>query len=268
MVASSRRRGLSIYANFHKHSSFVAAALPSKIFGPPTVARPTRRCRKSSIVQITLTTLSPREKIASDVRMCSQICHRSGLLKFRQAQSRGPVAKTNWKSRVWMLSVYRIIRSEMSGRIYPTAFWTIGDAHKLSQAYVNSLFLASHTRLICKQHFLLVATTPTSPLVQWQGPNIMSARTGTQQVIRYINEDLGIYWAEEVEINVTGYSPPSDPQSPPPPVWTRIAAIHVDASSCHLDCDGLGAVRDEAIHRDRMFNMPYLRVIIIIRPPM
>ncbi|KAJ5117727.1 hypothetical protein N7448_011359 [Penicillium atrosanguineum] len=150
----------------------------------------------------------------------------------------------------------------LDGRCLPNQ--SIGDVW----SYIPDCILKNWRRSqAIPGHFVVVATAPTSPLLQWQGPNIMSARTGTKEVIQYIKDDLGIYWTEWVEICVTGYSSPSHPQSPPSPVWTRIEAFHVDGSSHLSDCDGLGAVRDEAIYHDQMFNMPYLRVVIIICPP-
>jgi hypothetical protein len=83
-------------------------------------------------------------------------------------------------------------------------------------------------------------------------------------VFKYIKEKLDVYWTEWVEIHLTGYSPR---HFPPRPVWRRTEAFHVHISSHLLDCDGLGAVRDEAFHRDRVFDTPYLQVIIRIRPP-
>ncbi|KAJ6116112.1 hypothetical protein N7523_005614 [Penicillium sp. IBT 18751x] len=117
-----------------------------------------------------------------------------------------------------------------------------------------------------KQHFLVVGTAPTSPVLQWQGPNLMSAETGTKEVFQYIKEDLGIYWTQWVELRVTGYTPPFN-QSPPQPVWTWSEVFHVHASSQLTERNGLGALRDEANHRYRIFNMAYLQVVMIIRPP-
>ena len=95
----------------------------------------------------------------------------------------------------------------------------------------------------------------------------MRTRTGTEEVFWYIKEDLGLYWTEWVEIHITGYSTPSHSHSPLPPVWTRIEVFNVKDISHLSDSDGLVAMRDEAIHRGRVYNMPYLQVVVIVRPP-
>ncbi|KAJ5115610.1 hypothetical protein N7448_011396 [Penicillium atrosanguineum] len=92
----------------------------------------------------------------------------------------------------------------------------------------------------------------------------MSALTEVNDVFRYIKEDLGAYWTEWVELHITGFSPL---HFPPQPVWRRTEAFHVHISSHLADWDGLGAVRGEAIHRDRILGAPYLQIIIRIRPP-
>ncbi|KAJ6116131.1 hypothetical protein N7523_005812 [Penicillium sp. IBT 18751x] len=112
-------------------------------------------------------------------------------------------------------------------------------------------------------HFVQVADSPTAP-VPWHGPNIMGALTQISDVFHYVQEDLGAHWAEWVELHITGFSPL---HFPPRPVWRRTEAFHIHISSHLADCDGLGAVRFEALHHHRELGTPYLQIIIRVRPP-
>ena len=128
----------------------------------------------------------------------------------------------------------------------------------------DQAFLLHRISLTCKKHFVLVDTSKTSPIVQWQGPNIMSVSTRITYVFKYIKEELDVYWTEWVDFHITGYS---QYHFPPRPVWRRIKSFHVHINSHLSDFDGLSALREEVFCPNGIFDAPYLQVVIRIRPP-
>lgn len=190
--------------------------------------------------------------------LCFQDSYQSATRGIGQVRSRDLQSRKTWRRRACL--AYQPLMSLP----YLTGLGVIGKACRVFLAYVIWLLPKRRISLTSRKHFVQVASSPTAPLHPWHGPNIMGASTRINDVFRYIKENLGAYWTEWVELHITGFSPL---HFPPRPVWIRIEAFHVHISSHLADCDGLGAVRGEAMYRDTVLDAPYLQVIIRIRPP-
>lgn len=92
----------------------------------------------------------------------------------------------------------------------------------------------------------------------------MSPSTSIQGLFKYIKGTLGVFWMEWVDIQITGFS--AD-RFPPHSIWKQTRAFNEDYSAHLLDCDALGAVRQEVNLLSFTENTPYIQVVIRARPP-
>ncbi|KAJ6125919.1 hypothetical protein N7471_010412 [Penicillium samsonianum] len=143
----------------------------------------------------------------------------------------------------------------------PTGDASSGDIWSFVPAWVQNSFRGPQ---FVPGHFILVATSQRSPLLKWEGPDIMSASTGIHDVFQHIREKLGVYWMEWIELHITGFSPL---HFPPRPAWGHDQTFHENISTYLSDRDALVAVRDDIIRCDKAHNTPYVQVIIRVPPP-
>lgn len=91
----------------------------------------------------------------------------------------------------------------------------------------------------------------------------MNMSTRVKDIFKHLKGQLGLLWAEWVEIQVAGFAPDL---FPPHLVWEQTQSFHEDISAHLPDYDALGAVRLEAFYRGRHHKTPYIQILIHVRP--